>query len=110
MTRLVAYVANDNTLTLEGLQNAITESYINDATVSVTLYESDHTTEVSGESWPLTMDYVSASNGNYRATLADTLSLSPNDRYFADVTADGGAGLKGFWTTQLIAIRRVETQ
>ena len=110
MSRLVTYVANDNVLTLEGLQNAVTDAYINDATVTVTLYEADHSTEVTGETWPLTMDYVSGSDGNYRATLADTLSLSANDRYYADVSADGGTGLKGFWTTQLVAIRRIETQ
>ena len=110
MSRLVAYVANDNVLKLEGLQNAIAATYINDATVSVTLYEADHATEVTGETWPLSMSYVSGSDGDYRATLADTLSLSPNDRYYADVSADGGAGLKGFWTTQLVAIRRIETQ
>lgn len=100
------YLGNDNVLTLDGLQNGITEAYLNAATVSVTLVDADDA-EVTGETWPLTMSYVAASNGVYRATLTDTLSgISAGDIVTAQVSANGGAGLQGYWEIPLtVAVR-----
>jgi hypothetical protein len=97
-------VETDNLIELDGLQDQSTSAYINDATVTVTLLDSSGS-EVAGETWPLTMGYVAASNGKYRATLADTLSLSPNKRYQAKVVADGGSGKKRTWYHATSAVR-----
>ena len=85
------YRANSNLLELVGLKNAATGAYLNAATVTVTL-QTEAGTEISGETWPLTMSYVSGSNGDYRALLSHTLGLvsGPVD---AVVDADAGAGL-----------------
>lgn len=100
------YISNDNLLTLVGLQNEATSAYLNSATVAVTLVDSDGT-EVAGGTWPLTMSYVGGSDGNYRATLPDTLTgLTNNDALTAQVSANGGAGLGGYWEIALTAKTR----
>lgn len=78
-------------------------SFLNAATVTVTLKDEADGTEVSGETWPLSMSYVTGSNGIYRATLADTLSLSEGSSYLAEISANAGAGLQGFFTLTLKA-------
>ena len=91
------YLDNDNTLTLRGLQDidgreADPETYLNGATVTVTLYEADGTTEVAGETWPLTMTNVPLSDGDYRAILSDAITLAEGREYIARVNADDGPG------------------
>lgn len=105
---LTLYVgANDNLLTLIGLQNDVTDAYLNSATVSVTVIDADNN-NLSGVSWPLTMSYVTSSNGNYRATLTDTLSatLSSGASLTAKVTANAGAGLSGYWEIPITTATR----
>ncbi len=105
MTELV-FQANDNILELDGLKNDATSAFINDATVTVTLVDSDDV-NVTGQTWPTTMLYVAASDGIYRATLQDVITLVPDARYTAKVTANGGAGLLGFFELPVVArIRR----
>lgn len=100
------YIDNDNVLTLVGLQNSVSAAYLNAATVAVTLTDADDT-EISGETWPLTMSYVSGSDGNYRATLPDTLTgLTTLDELSATITADAGAGLAAKWVIPLTAKTR----
>lgn len=101
----VIYVGADNVLELQDFQNQVTSEYINDATVSVTLKDSA-STNVTGESWPLTMVYVAASNGKYRATLTDSLSLIEDEVYTAVVSADGGDGLAASFNCQMIGATR----
>lgn len=105
MSALKIYISNDNVITLVGLQNALdTANYLNAAAVTVTLVDSDDV-DVVGETWPLTMDYVAASDGNYRATLADTLTLSAGE-YVAQVNANAGAGLQGYWELPVTVQKR----
>jgi len=99
-------VGTDNKIQLDGLldQSTSPQTYINDATVTVTLTDTAGD-EVSGETWPLAMSYVTSSNGKYTATLTDSLSLSPNKRYTAQVVADGGDGKKRTWYYSVLAVR-----
>jgi hypothetical protein len=102
MTTLnILYLGNDMILELDALKNAVTDAFINNATVSVTLTDSAGE-DVTGETWPLTMSYVAASDGKYRAVLQDTLPLIKNKRYKATVNAVG-SGLKGNWEIDVIA-------
>jgi len=100
--------ANDNILTLTGLMNESTQTYINDAAVTVTLVDKNDV-QVSGETWPLTMGYIAASNGNYRSILTDTLSatLSNGVELIAQITANAGAGLNGFWEIKINTAKRL---
>jgi len=93
---MTAFVGNTNVLELTGLQNALTAAYINDATVTVTVKDAAGTA-VSGETWPLAMSYVAASNGDYRAVLVNGLALLAGRKYVAHIDADGGADLDGNW-------------
>jgi len=86
-----AYIANDNTVVLDGLRD-VDDAYINDATVAVEdVIDADGAT-VAGISLPLSMPYVTDSNGKYRATLQDTAEFVADAPYTAIVTVDG-AGL-----------------
>uniref|UniRef100_A0ABX1N8I5 Uncharacterized protein n=1 Tax=Aromatoleum buckelii TaxID=200254 RepID=A0ABX1N8I5_9RHOO len=62
---------------------------------------------MTGETWPLALTYVTDSNGVYRATLKDTLSLTANARYVATVSADGGSGKQARWDLDFVCrVRR----
>jgi len=98
------YIDSDNLVTLDALYDNAAAEYVNDATVTVTLTDRAGN-EVSGETWPVTLSYVAGSDGKYRGTLSDSLSLSANRRYTAKVTADGGAGKARTWYVGASAVR-----
>lgn len=101
----VLYIGNDTILEVESLRNDLTGAYLNSATVTVTLEETDGV-DVAGETWPKTMAYVTGSNGTYRATLVYGLSLVAGRKYYAQITADAGAGLRAAWQVECIARKR----
>ena len=103
----ILYDGNDHIVEVRGLKNVATGEYINDATVQATLKDSEDA-NVSGQSWPTTLSYVTGSNGKYRATLEDGLSLTVGDRYTAEITADGGDGLKAKWSVDLLCKARIK--
>lgn len=96
----VVFRNNDNLIEVRELQQETTGNYLNSATVEVTLYD-DEDNEISGESWPLTLSYVSGSDGKYRATLSKDLQLGSVEEGKAVVTADSGAGYAE-WTVEVI--------
>ncbi|MGH8626450.1 MAG: hypothetical protein ACREYC_14670 [Gammaproteobacteria bacterium] len=101
----VIYLANDNLLELQGLTNAASGAYVNDATVTATVVDKNGA-NVAGGSWPLTLAYVAASNGKYRGTLQETLTLTEGQDYTAKVTV-AGAGLTAFFEHPLRALKRI---
>lgn len=101
----VLYRSNTNTIELIGLQNRATAAYINSATVTVTIKDQQGNA-IGGETWPLTLAYVAASNGNYRGSVSYGLEITPDGAYVAEITADGGTGLRGFWEVPLTAAKR----
>ena len=104
--RLIVYVSNDNLVEIIGLQNAASDAYLNGATVTFTLKDSADAA-VTGAT-TISMTYVSGSSGDYRGTLADTVSLTADAKYTCEITADGGAGLKGVWKAPVRAEDRKE--
>ena len=62
------------------------------------------------QTFPLTMAYVAASNGIYRGTLQKELDLSTvvGTIYYAEITADGPVGERGFWRFQVEVRDRVD--
>ncbi len=106
-TSQIILYQNSMLLKLNGLRDseALPGVFLNAATVTVTLKDSAGA-EVSGETWPLTLDYIAASDGNYSATLTDTLGVTLSGIYDAEITVDGGAGLKAFWVMPLVVKKR----
>lgn len=99
------YLSNDHLLEVRGLKNIAADEYIDDATVTVTLVDEEGA-EVSGQSWPLTLSHVAGSDGIYRGTLTDSLSLTVDLEYTAQITASGGSNLAGYWEIPLRAAIR----
>jgi hypothetical protein len=94
---MTVFVGNTNILDLLGLKNATTGAWINDATVTLTVKDAVGA-EITGESWPQAMNYVSGSNGDYRAILEDDLEFTPKQTYYAHIRADAGVNRVGAWT------------
>lgn len=93
---MTAFVANTNLLELSGLQDAIDDSYINDATVTATLKDSAGA-DVGGITWPLTLAYVDGSDGDYRAVLVAALELANRGHYTAVIEVDAGEDRVGHY-------------
>ena len=101
----VLYRSNDHVLELRGLKNELTGAALNSATVTVTLVDATGA-QVSGDTWPKTMSYVTSSSGNYRCTLGYALSLTEDARYTAQITANAGSGLRAYWEMECVARNR----
>lgn len=93
---MTVFVANTNVIELLGLKSKIDGAYINDAAVTVKVYDNNKVAVAQG-SWPLTMAYVAASSGNYRAILPDTLALKTDTDHVAYIEVNAGAGRVGHW-------------
>ena len=80
---------NDHLIKLTGLKDASDDSFINDATVTVTI-KTLADVAVSGISWPLTLVYTASSDGDYTVTLDKAIILVLWDRYVAEITVVAG--------------------
>ncbi len=88
---LIFYKENDNLIRWDGMARASDGAYVNDATVTFSLKDSDDEELVSGS-----MPYVSGSNGRYQGTVQSTVGLGDvDDVVWLEVTAVSGA-LDGF--------------
>lgn len=102
---MTVFVANTNVLDLIGLHDEVDETYINDADVVVTVKDASDV-EVQGVTWPLTMAYVAASDGDYRGILSDELAFVARQTYYAHITADAGSDRVGRWKLKIKPITR----
>lgn len=107
MTQVI-FDKNDNLLELVDLKDVVADTFANAAAVTVTLVD-DAGVDVVGETWPLTMGYVAASNGLYRAVLKDTLTLVPDDLYTAKIDVNDGANKQAHWEFLVRAETRLGT-
>lgn len=67
---------------------------VNDAAVTVTVFDSAGV-ELSGQVWPLTLDFVAASKGIYRKTVPPISGLIDKEIYHVVYTAIGADSLEG---------------
>lgn len=104
MINVNLFVGNDMELKVDGLRNASTGSAINNATVTASVTDSTGTT-VGGMSFPLTLNYVSGSDGDYSGTLEDTTSLVAGSVYTVTINISGDS-LTGKFTQDLPARHR----
>ena len=100
------YLDNDNLLSVTGLKNASSGSYMNDAVVTATLKDNAGTL-VTGQTFPTTLSYMADTNGNYQATLQDTLNIIESTIYTAEITATSASGLVANWSMDLTATKRI---
>ncbi len=103
MATSIVFVNNDNYIELSALKNAITDAFINDATVEVTIKTAAGVNIglPSGESFPKTMAYVADSDGIYRATFDKETEWVVGTKYVATITATS-SGLDAEWTIDIV--------
>lgn len=80
----------DQVFSVDGIQNPLTLAYITDATVNLTLLDSNGD-EIAGQVWPLAMAYVADSNGKYQVALPATLVADDGERGTASIEITSGA-------------------
>lgn len=80
----------DQTLRANGLQDEVTGDYLNSATVTATI-TNKLDEEVAGVTWPITLSYVTASNGNYRGNIPHDAEFVEGKTYLIEVTAVSGS-------------------
>jgi hypothetical protein len=83
------YIGSDNRCKITGLHDPAYEVghasyYVNDATVTMQLKQSDNSTNVSGASATLT--YVTSSDGDYAGSFPSTVTLVDDTTYKAHIT------------------------
>lgn len=76
-----------NTMVLEllGLKKQVDGSFANSASLAVTLQDADGVA-VSGVSWPLSLSYVSGSDGNYRVEIPSAAAIEDAGNLIARIT------------------------
>lgn len=92
----VLLIRNDQTVKVLGLQDEISGDYINNATVTARIKDKQGR-DVAGETWPITLQYIAASDGNYHGNFDDGIELIVGKIYIVEIAADAGGGLKAFW-------------
>ena len=96
------FINNDNVLEVSQLTNTVTKLNLNAANATVTIGLAATSANISGETWPLSLSYVTGSSGQYRATLKDTLVVTENTKYIGTLIIDAGGGLRGQWVLPII--------
>jgi hypothetical protein len=84
---LTIYLNNDNLVSLLGLIDEATGDYLDAATVSVTLTDNQGNTQQG----PVTMTYVSGSNGNYQGILPASSTLNVGVGYRAAIAVSNAS-------------------
>jgi len=87
------FILSDNLITVSGLINNISGLYINDAVITATVVDRNGV-EVAGFVWPLTLTYISLSDGLYRGTVPYDVEFVNRTTYIIKIDIDGGPGLR----------------
>ncbi len=95
---------NDSLLSLIGLKNGADETWINNATVTAELRDSQGVL-VPGMSWPETLSYIAGSDGNYQLSLDAALNLAAGHYYQLRIIVDAG-GLSAQWDISIQTTHR----
>lgn len=97
-------IGNDQTIQLLGLYDEEEAVFINDATVTarVKLRNDD---ETEGDTWPITLNYVAASDGDYVGNIENTVELVNRRSYLVEVKAVQG-DFQALWQEQIPAVYR----
>ncbi len=96
---------NDHIISMTGLKRTDTDAFVNDASTAEVTLRDEAGDPLAGASWPLTLAYIVASDGNYEAVLDKAVVLVIGEFYDAEFTFVKDA-LDGFWELPLQAQRR----
>lgn len=84
-----SYIGNTNNLLLTGLKSDSEDIFLDDVTITVTVKDlNGENVGGTGGPWPLEMNYVASSDGNYIAALSANLPFENNTKYVAIIDAD----------------------
>lgn len=107
---MIAYAGNDHAVTFSGAQTlSLTTGvrvYLTGAAVVTFRVQTVAGVDVAGASWPLTMTYISGSQGDFIGVLPDAVALVAGTAYRFVATVDAGANQYGTWTIPLPVLAR----
>lgn len=89
------YPLNTQVVEIDGLTDVVTGDYLNDATVTATLFDDNDQPDPVLQN--IGMSYVAASNGNYQGVVPDTFNAALGSGYTMVITADQ-AGVQAQWS------------
>jgi hypothetical protein len=96
-------VSTTHTMRLDVLQNVLTPGFVNTATVTLeSLVDATTGGVVSGQTFPLALNYVPASNGVYQATLEPDLDVVIGQRLRGTILANAGGGVQRRWVAHIL--------
>jgi len=101
----VYYYKNDTLLELTGLKDEATDAYIATATVTASVKDAAGAA-VTGQTWPLSLVYVTSSDGDYRGVLDKAINVAVGDRITVEVTVDAGSGRDAFFAIPVTVRQR----
>jgi len=93
------YLTTDNCVRVRALKDQVLETYINDATITATLYDSSGN-EVSG-AIDISIPYVTGTDGDYAGEIPNTVTLTEDAYYTLKIVVSGS----GYKTTHKIKLR-----
>lgn len=99
------FIDNTSNVKLKSLRSAADDSYLDNAIVTMTLKDSAGS-DVTGQVWPITLDYVATSNGDYTGTFAHGVALVEHDEYIAEILAILPDGSQAKWNEPVEALIR----
>lgn len=82
------YISCDNLIEYDGMIDEADGSYVNNATVTFALKDSDGNTVSSATG---SLSYVSASNGIYQGVIVSSVSLTAGTTYYLEITASSSS-------------------
>ena len=103
---LELYPNNDMLLQLKGTRSPATGLYLNAATVEVTLIDFSTQLAIAGASWPVALDYVIGSDGDYQATISDSVVITVRQELRAKCVIDDGPDLHAELTLPVVVFER----
>jgi hypothetical protein len=101
---LEIFIGNSNLAHMSGVKSGLTGEVDDGATLTITLFENDGTTPVTGQVFPAS--FFNEPGGDYYAPLDDTLDLSLNYNYVAEVDGIGSSGETLYIRENVKAIQR----
>lgn len=94
---MILYINSDNLLRWDRMRLASNGNYVNDATVTWALEDAGGDEVATGS-----LEYVSATNGQYDGVLESTVVLVSGGIYYLKVTAESGQA-NGFRRVECVA-------
>lgn len=100
----VLYVGGNSLVIVSGLYDENAEAFENSATVEITLLDETSTTEVTGETWPITASYISNSNGRYHGIIDTDADLVVGTKYVVKVVIKVSAAIVSTFYIEVTAV------